>query len=141
MSLRSIDLLIAVIFLGSAAVSSTPAETPRTCTPLEARQARREASRLQDWQSIYGSFKRFGGCDHGKVGEEYTYAVSRLLAHDWGHVDVLLELAANDREFKQFVLQHVDENIPEEEAQLIIRNSRQRCPINGEWLCKAIVDY
>jgi len=141
MSLRSLDFVFVAIFFVSAAASDTPAETRRTCTTPEAKQARLEAGRLQDWQSIYGSFKRFGGCDHGKVGEEYSYAVSRLLAHDWEHVDVLLQLAAKDREFKQFVLQHVDENFPEEEAQLIIRNSRQRCPIGGEWLCRAIVDY
>ena len=117
------------------------AEGSKTCASTESRQARREVSHLGDWESVYRSFQRFESCDHGKLSEEYSYAISRLLAHHWEQVDVLLGLAARDQEFKRFVLRHINENIPEEEAQLIIGNSRQHCPSQGEWLCRAIVDY
>jgi esterase/lipase len=141
--MRAIQLLGGTlgILLTLTLASSLPAESLKTCASAESRQARREAGRLEDWESVYRSFKRFGACDQGKVAEEYSYVISRLLAHHWGQVDVLLGLAAEDLEFKQFVLRHIDENIPEEEAQLIVNHSRQHCPSEGKWLCEAIVDY
>jgi len=117
------------------------AEAPKKCSRNEATRARVEAERLEDWTSLYASYKRFGHCDVGKLAEEYSYTISRLLAHHWNDVDVLLSLAAEHEEFKRFILQHINEGIPEEEAQRIINNSRQHCPANGEWLCRAIVDY
>jgi hypothetical protein len=131
---------VAAIFLTFVMVTAH-AESPKACPSGEAKRALLEAAHLEDWKGIHGSFKRFRNCDSGKVAEEYSYAVSRLLAHHWDRVDLLLELAADDQGFKQFILRHIDENIPEEETQLIISNSRQRCPVDGEWLCRAIVDY
>ena len=141
--MRRIQLLgsFTVVLLSLTMAIALPGESANTCASSESRRARREAGHLQDWQSVYRSFKRFESCDRGNVAEEYSYAISRLLAHHWEQVDVLLGLAAEDLEFKQFVLRHIDENIPEEEAQLIVNNSRQRCPAEGEWLCRAIVDY
>jgi len=122
-------------------ITGAPAEATNKCASIEAKRARLEVGQLQDWKGVYSSFKRFGHCDSGNVAAEYSYAISRLLAHHWDHVGSLLSLAADDEQFKQFVLRHVDEDIPEEEAQLIINNSRQHCPADGGWLCRAIVDY
>ena len=132
--------VIAVLLLLTVAIA-LPGESAKTCASAESNRARREAGHLEDWPSLYRSFKRFERCDRGNVAEEYSYAISRLLAHHWEQVDVLLGLAADDVEFKQFVLRHIDENIPEEESQLMVNNSRQRCPAEGKWLCRAIVDY
>jgi hypothetical protein len=130
-----------VLFFVLISVTAAIAESPKKCTSSEAKRARVEAGHVQDWNSIYSSFKRFGHCDSGRVAEEYSYAVSRLLAHHWEDVGVVLGLAARDKDFQQFVLRHINEDIPEEEAQLIVTNSRQHCPPNGKWLCDAIVDY
>jgi len=141
--MRGMQLLgsVTVVLFALTMASALLGESANTCASSESRRARREAGHLQDWQSVYRSFKRFESCDRGNVAEEYSYAISRLLAHHWEQLDVLLGLAAEDLEFKQFVLRHLDENIPEEEAQLIVNNSRRRCPAEGEWLCRAIVDY
>jgi len=141
--MRTIQLVggALAVLLASILATSLPAQSVKTCASAESRQARREAGHLEDWESVYRSFQRFEACDHGKVAEEYSYAISRLLAHHWEQVDVLLGLAARDQEFKQFVLRHIDENIPEEEAQLIVNHSREHCPTEGKWLCRAIVDY
>ena len=120
---------------------SLSAEQAKACGSDESAKARRDAAHLKDWNSVLTSFRRFGTCDSGRVAEEYSYAISRLLAHDWDRVGALLELAGNDEAFKQFVLRHINENFPEEEAQSIIRNAREHCPENGKWLCRAIVDY
>jgi hypothetical protein len=141
--MRTVPLLVSAlaVFLALTAAPSMPAEDVKSCAASETRQARREVSHLEDWEGVYRSFKRFENCDHGKLAEEYSYAISRLLARHWEQVEVLLGLAAGDQDFKWFVLQHIDENIPEEEAQVIINNSRQHCPSEGDWLCQAIVDY
>jgi hypothetical protein len=139
-ALRLLGSVLAVLFVLTTA-PSMPGEDLKNCAASETRQARREASHLGDWEELYRSFKRFQSCDRGKLTEEYSYAISRLLAHRWEQVDVLLGLAAGDQDFKRFVLRHIDENIPEEEAQVIISNSRERCPSEGKWLCQAIVDY
>ena len=131
----------AVILLLMIPLAYTSAETSKKCSRSEATRARVETGGLEDWLSLYGSYKRFGHCDVGKLAEEYSYTISRLLAHHWDDVDVLLKLAAEHEEFKRFILHHINEDIPEEEAQRIINNSRQHCPTNGEWLCRAIVDY
>ena len=86
-----------------AMATALPAQGAKTCAPAESQRARRDAGHLEDWGSVYRSFKRFESCDRGNVAEEYSYAISRLLAHHWEQVDVLLELAAADVEFKQFV--------------------------------------
>lgn len=141
--MRSVSSLAytALVLLAVLITVRAIAETSKSCTAAEARRARRELSQIGDWQSFYSSFKRFGQCDSGTTAEEYSYALSRLLAHDWENLDVLLHFTADDPKFKNFVLRHIDENIPEEEAQRIIQNSRQHCPSNGEWLCRSIVDY
>ena len=90
---------------------------------------------------MYRSYKRFRNCDEGAIAEEYSYAIGHLLAHNWDRLDDLVRLAASDREFAGFVVLHIDENIPEDDAQLIVRNSRQRCPTGARWLCRSIADY
>jgi hypothetical protein len=141
MCITTLSVRGAIILCLLFAVGQAGAETPKKCTPTEAKRARAEAGHLQDWSSVYSSFKTFGHCDSGKIAEEYSYAISRLLAHHWNDVELLLGLAASDADFKQFVLRHINEDIPEEEAQLIINNSRQHCPPAGKWLCDAIADY
>ena len=127
-----------VMLLGT---NDSYAERAKTCRTDESVRARRDAAHVKDWNNILTSFQQFGVCDSGRVAEEYSYAISRLLAHDWDHVGVLLQLAGNNEAFKQFVLRHINENFPEEEAQSIVRNARERCPADGKWLCRAIVDY
>ena len=111
------------------------------CYPADTRRAVTDLRRVAGWNDFYDSYKRYSRCDAGRVAEEYSYALGRLLAREWKDVNLLLRLAVSDPAFKQFVLKHIDENVPEEESQVIIRNAREQCPSDGEWLCKAIVDY
>ena len=117
------------------------AATHATCTAREAKQASIEVGQQSDWEGMYRSFKRFRNCDDGAVAEEYSYAVGHLLAHEWDRLDDLLRLTGSDKEFAEFVVLHIDENIPEEDAQIIVRNSRRRCPSGARWLCRSIADY
>jgi len=95
----------------------------------------------QSWGEFHDSFERFRSCDKARIAEEFSYTISRLLARHWDHVEELIRLSEQDKEFKAFVVRHIDENIPEEEGQLIERNCREHPPSGGDWLCKAVVDY
>jgi hypothetical protein len=130
-------LLALLIGLTSYAAASTQ----KVCSAADLRQARSEVDQPGDWKTVYRSFKRFSQCDEGEVAEAYSYAIGRLLAHDWDNLDQLLRLADSDREFAKFVVMHIDENISEDEAQKIVSNSRRRCPPGAKWLCKSIADY
>jgi hypothetical protein len=115
--------------------------TQRVCTDVEAEHAQREADQIKDWGSLYRSFKRFSHCDQGATGEQYSDSVSRLLVHDWKHLDALLRLTASDRGFEQFVIRHIDETMSEDEAALVINNARLHCPPEAKRLCRSITDY
>lgn len=121
-------------------IASASVDNPK-CNPSDSRRAIDDLRHVAGWNAFNDAYKRYSQCDVGRVAEGYSYALGRLLAHEWKGVDLLLQLTASDPDFKQFVLRHIDENIPEEESQLIIRNAREQCPPGGEWLCKAIVDY
>lgn len=118
-----------------------PAATHETCTAREVKQASIDVEQQEDWEGMYRSFKHFRHCEDRAIAEEYSYAIGRLLAHNWDRVDELVRLSASDKEFAEFVILHIDENIPEEDAQLIVRNSRRRCPPGAKWLCRSIADY
>ena len=137
MSLARAAIVLCMFAIGNVKHS----EAGRKCSTSESRQAVRELNRVTDWQDLYNSFKHFAKCDSQKVAEEYSYTLSRLLAHKWGSLDALLRLTAHDLDFKEFIHRHIDENIPEEESQLIMRNAREHCPSDGEWLCRLITDY
>lgn len=111
-----------------------------SCGP-QARHIMSELKKIEDWDTFHNSFERWGSCDRARIAEEFSYTISRLLTQHWGDVDVLVRLATDDKAFKAFILRHIDENIPDEEGQLIVRNCREHPPVNGEWLCKAVVDY
>ena len=76
-----------VMLLGT---NDSYAEKAKMCSADESVRARRDAAHVKDWNSVFTSFQQFGMCDSGRVAEEYSYTISRLLAHDWDHVGILL---------------------------------------------------
>jgi hypothetical protein len=109
-----------------------------SCSKSQVRQAQLESDQLKDWEAVYTSFARFAHCSQPQISEGYSYSVGHLLARDWQHIESLLQLSASHPTFADFVVQHIDENIPEEDAQLLVRNAREHCPTAGKWLCRAI---
>jgi hypothetical protein len=132
---------IGLFVVMTLALTRAQATTSPVCSGDKAKQAATDVEQLKDWNSVYRSFKRFEPCDEGTVAEQFSYSIGTLLAKEWSNLPSLLRLAALDPEFQQFVIRHIDENIPEEEAQRIVSNSRKRCPVGGEWLCKSVADY
>jgi hypothetical protein len=129
-----------IIVFGWCLVSPTDAETlqTKTCTQEEAMQAEAEASTLKNWDAVYRSFKKFGHCDDGAIGEGYSEVVGRLLARDWKHFNRLITLASSDAHFERFVIRHVDETVPADKLEQIIENTSASCPSRAKRLCAQI---
>ena len=137
--MKGITLLLTTVIILSLATDCCSIER-MICTEKEATLAESEADNLHDWDSLYSSFKRFAHCDDAAISEGYSASVGRLLAFDWQHLRRLSELTKSDKEFKRFVLKHIDELIPADELKIILENARTHCPAGMEGLCKQIED-
>ena len=122
-----------------AAGQTVRTKAARPCTRDQAIAAEQDVDHLPNWNAVYGSFKRYGQCDDGAIGEGYSDAIAQLLAHRWDQFEQLRRLAARSKPFRRFVLHHVDELMTQDEAALIEKNARLNCPEDGKVLCSAIL--
>jgi hypothetical protein len=130
--------LIAVLTLtfGINAFASDASKKP--CTKSEATQAEKEVDSLNDWDRVYGAYRKFSQCDDGAIGEGYSDAVGKLLANDWGHLHRLVALTKTDKGFQRFVVKHIDETLPGDTLLKISSNARSDCPAGAQELCGLI---
>jgi hypothetical protein len=113
----------------------------RICTATEAAAAERNAllgARPDSWSKVYDSYKRFGHCDDGSVGEGFSDAVVRLLAIRWDQLNRLRRLVSSDRRFRRFVLDHIDATTDEDDLKTILVSARTKCPAGAGALCLSI---
>lgn len=132
--------LLSILFLvvGVHGYASSLPQTP--CSNKEARKAESEAAYLEDAGSVYRSYKRFAHCDDGAIREGYSASIVRLLTQKWDRLEELDRYASSDKDFKRFVLRHIDELMTQEQQQLILDNSGHRCAKKLQHLCNAIHD-
>jgi hypothetical protein len=119
-------------------LNSVSAQSSRKCTDEEAAQADKNLDQLIDWVRVYREFKRFGHCDDGALSEGWSDAIVKLLTKRWDTFPRLARLTATDKRFEAFVLRHVDELMSPDEALLIIKNSKTRCPSAARRLCRKL---
>lgn len=99
------------------------------------------AIRLSSWEEVFDSFSRYGHCDDGYISEGYGDTVVRLLEKDWNSVSCLSELTEKSSAFREFVLRHTDEIMSPDQAEIIERNARDRCPTDSRKICAAISSH
>jgi len=131
-----IRILIAVLSI--VVMCSTASAEERRCTNAEAREAESSVSRLNNWEGIYNSFKRFRHCDDGAIAEGYSDSVIRMLADRWTGLETLKKLTSSDQDFYTFVLRHIDATADKSEIEMIITNSSMHCPESAKAMCTAI---
>lgn len=129
----AIHLILSLFFVNLCSASMTD----QICTRDEAIEAENEIDKLNDWDSLYKSFKRFAHCDDGAIAEGYSDIVGHLLG-EWKNFSKVVELTASDLYFKRFVIKHLDETIPYDVGEKIYKNVRKRCPSDAKKLCKLI---
>lgn len=130
--------IISSILFSLVLLSDANASEKKQCTQEEAFQAESEANTLKDWDSVYRSFRRFEHCDDGAISEGYSDTIGRQLAHDWEHFLRLNEICSSDKRFERFILKHVNSTMRANVWEIIINNTRLRCPSKAERLCKVI---
>jgi hypothetical protein len=109
------------------------------CTTEDAVRAETEASTLQTWTDVYNSYKKFGQCDDGAIGEGYSDSVARLLSEDWRNFGQLNQLTSRDKEFETFVLRHIDELMSPAQQLKIRDNASTHCSVHTTHLCNEII--
>jgi len=133
--MRRIYAAVIVTLLVSGCVLATDRHV---CSPDNAVQAEEESDSLASWDALYDSFKKYASCDDAAIAEGYSDTVVRLLVHKWGTFSRLVEITASDREFREFVLRHLNELMSPAQARKIYKNTRMRCPASGAELCHQI---
>jgi len=108
----------------------------KECTEAEQREIISTHSR--DWKALYVVFKRLAHCDDGAMAESFSDDVVRMLSKDWKHIEDLDTLNASDRNFRRFVLNHIDSTTNPDDLKMVISNSRARCPATARPLCRSI---
>jgi hypothetical protein len=127
--------LIAWLFL---AWISTSAAQNEACPRDLAMKAESEASNLETWQAVFGSYKKYRQCDDGSIAEGYSSSIATLLADHWGDIDQLTRLSSQNAGFRKFVLRHIDETMSFDQAKAIKKNIAQKCPSGASKLCDEI---
>jgi hypothetical protein len=109
----------------------------RCCTKADAIEAERSVSRLNNWEDIYKSFKRFRHCDDGAIAEGYSDSIVHMLANRWNELKMLIKLTSSDKEFYSFVMRHIDATADRSAIEKVITNSKH-CSKSDKAVCSEI---
>jgi len=130
--------IIAITFSFLVTISSVRAASAekKPCTSEEGRRAFNEADRLRSWDALYKSYKAFGHCDDGAIAEGFSESVARILVDHWTTLSRLAQIARKDREFRVFVIRHVDATLNMDDVEKIKQNARAHCPTGLRMTCR-----
>jgi hypothetical protein len=129
--------IIAVVFSLLATIFSVRAADAekKPCTDEEGRHALDQADTLRSWDALYRSYKAFGRCDDGAIGEGFSESVARILVDHWNTLPRLAQLARQDAAFRAFVIAHVDATLNMDDVGKIKDNARTHCPTGLRTTC------
>jgi len=96
------------------------------------------ASKIHNWTGVNSFYSHFRQCDDGYISEGMSATVVNLLAHKWGDTAQLEKITNQDKNFKTWVLNHIDTSVNYDDLDLIIKNARNECPANSNNFCKKI---
>lgn len=116
---------------------NTSADAP-ICTQAEAQEAESVAAIARSWRQSHQQFKRYAHCDDGAIAEGFSESVSILLAEHWEDIGQLGAILKSDPTFRKFVIRHIDETIPVDRLERIVKNADKSCPRNLKKLCSDI---
>lgn len=118
-------LVIAVLALVSMQIAYAEVQP---CTDAKAERALGNADTLRNWDALRGSYKEFGNCDDGAIGEGYSESVARILADHWNTLPRFVQLAENDPSFRRFVIRHIDSTLNADDLEKIKKAALTHCP-------------
>lgn len=93
---------------------------------------------FRDWEGLYASFCKFGGCDNGgEVSESYSDRIPKLLVERWPELERLDGRCRKHPRFRRFVLQHINASGDAEALERLAAVSAT-CPAKARTLCEDI---
>lgn len=132
------ELIILLSLLSIFLATSAFGEVSRVCTENEAGKAEVVAGKARNWDELYKSYKLYRHCDDGAIGEGFSESVTLILSESWSQIVRLKKLIQKDDGFEAFVLKHIDETVPEERLELLVKLAANKCPPSAKTLCKKI---
>jgi hypothetical protein len=115
------------------AVYPARARAQANCEKLDKQSLARHTPK--DWGELHQLFRKFGTCDDGAIGEQFSEDVAQLFSRQWAHVNQLDRLGAADKAFERFVLRHIDATLDESELLLIVDNAKLHCRAGDGRIC------
>lgn len=132
--MRSILLLLVALSVQSMVGLSQ--EKP--CSQAEAQQSESEGDTLRSWDTLYHSYQLYARCNDVSAAEGYSESVVRILVGHWGTLPRLSQLVTRDKEFRRFVLSHIDATLEADDLKKIAVNATQHCPAALLDLCEGL---
>ena len=126
----TIVLVLAVVFSTEAAYAQG-----HPCTIPKGQQALNEADTLRSWDALYRSYKKFGNCDDGEIGEGYSESVARILADHWATLPRFVRLAEKDGAFRAFAIRHLDATLNTDDIEKIKKSATTHCQMELRNTC------
>lgn len=109
------------------------------CTHEEQLKAEEASNTVHDWDSLHRAYHQFGNCDNGGTAEGFSDAVMRLLADKWETAPRLFALISHDKEYKKFILNHINATGGSDDIEKLEKNAQYHCPAQGRDMCKLII--
>ena len=126
---------IALLFL-SAGCSPETNEGTQACSKEQALVAENSVGRIDSWLDLERFFETHASCDDGLIAEGLSDRVGILLERDLDQFLIITRVASK-REFRQFVIKHLDESLNEETLHSILRLTRN-CPRGDREVCERL---
>jgi hypothetical protein len=128
--MRGLSLVLLLAALGAAAQG-------KECTPAESAAAEKAIDRVVNWEHLYKAFKDYRHCDKGNVAEVYTEALLRCIV-EWKHVEGLAKPMQSDKEYREFVVRHLNTPQAKPDLDSIYSRAKMSCPKGLDDFCKDI---
>lgn len=131
-----INIITIICIVITADIAS--ADALYICSKKDAIKAEELSAKAVTWDQLHKLYKRYHQCDDGAIAEGFSESVTVILSQSWSQINKLQLLTKKDPGFEIFVLNHLDETVPEERLQLIDNFASNRCPDSAKSLCGKI---
>lgn len=109
------------------------------CETIEKMDAADAAiSKIDNWAGVHSFYSHFRQCDDGSISEGISSTVVSLLAHQWETSGQLEKITDTDKTFESWVLNHIDTTIDDRDLDIIVKNTKGKCPDGHGKFCEKI---
>jgi len=108
------------------------------CDKAHYKRAEKALAQVNNWETLYRFYQHYPNCDSGYLGEGYSGTICDLFADHWSDVEIALKKMQQDKQFKSFLIDHIDSSVLQETLERISRNAQSGCPFEFRSNCRVI---